>query len=683
MATNDELKENNDLLRQQNDLLKQRSGIQEDTLDEARDFANIIADQTKQIQFQVSEKRQLRSISTSINKISQEAFSVLRDELGTTKNLKDISKSRLTLKQNLIGLNSLNGKIIVEDKEAQEEINNSIKGQILSTNKLLKELKDIEDTSDKISKNFGVKTFGAISDITKKIPGLNRFSGPFEDAAEAARKHATRMEGISRLDGMSKFNKGMASAKAGMKTLGPALKKALGPLFLINELISAFGTVNKESVELQKSMMLTSGEAMDFRSELSTAAKTSGDINVTTSKLLKSFSSLNEQFGFITNFASKTLVTMTQLTDVVGVSAQSAGNLAAASSLTGQSFESNYKDVLGTSYELQRQEGVQFSLKDILEETGKVTGTVRANLGANPARIAEAITQAKLFGATLDQVASSGKALLNFESSITSELEAELLLGRDINLEKARLAALNGDQVTLAKELRREAGDFTEFTSMNVIQQEALAKSLGMQSDALADILFKQDVQGKTARELRALGKDELADRLEAQTVQDKFNNSVAKLKELFADVATVLMPLFEMLGGIFNFIGKIVKFIEPVIGTISGAIAGFMVGGPVGALVGGTIGAISDIDRATTTADDAIIPAGYGDTIIKKGKDTIALNNNDTVVAGTNLGGGSDNSEIKKTNMLLEQILSKQGTIKLDSTDMGTAMSVNSYAIQ
>ena len=36
-----------------------------------------------------------------------------------------------------------------------------------------------------------------------------------------------------------------------------------------------------------------------------------------------------------------------------------------------------------------------------------------------------------------------------------------------------------------------------------------------------------------------------------------------------------------------------------------------------------------------------------------------------------------------EKTNMLLEQILSKQGTIKLDSTDMGTAMSVNRYAIQ
>ena len=707
MTSNEDLRENNDLLRQQNELLKQRSGIQENTLDEARDFANLISDQTKQIQFQISEKRQLRSISSQINKISQESFEITENELGTSKGLNTIIKNRLNLSKNLIGLESLKSKIIVEDKDLQSEINSNIEKQILSTNKLLKELEEIEKTSNKISNNFGVKTFGALSDITKKIPGLNRFSEPFQDAAEAARKAASTNLGIDKFKKLREEGVGIkealaqsgVSAKqiklgstkpflAGIKSLGPALTKALGPISILIELASAFGRVNKETVELQKGMALSANEAASFRSNLSTAAKQSGDINVTASKLLKTFSEVNKQFGFITNFASSTLVTMTKLTSVVGVSSEAAGNLAAASTLTGKSFESNYKDVLGTSYELQRQEGVQFDLREILEETGKVTGTVRANLGANPANISKAITQAKLFGATLQQVASAGKSLLDFESSITSELEAELLLGRDINLERARLAALNGDQVTLAKELRKEAGDYDSFMKMNVLQQEAIAKAMGMQSDELADILFKQDIQGKTAKELRALGKDELADRLEAQTVQDKFNASVEKLKEIFADVATALMPVFEFLGMIFNLVGKIVKFLEPIMGILGGAATGAVAGaafGPAGIIPGAVIGAItggaSDVSRASR-ADDAIIPPGYGNTVIKKGRDTIALNNNDTVVAGTNLGGGN-NSEAKETNALLRQILSKQGTIKLDSTDMGTAMSVNRYAIQ
>ena len=57
------------------------------------------------------------------------------------------------------------------------------------------------------------------------------------------------------------------------------------------------------------------------------------------------------------------------------------------------------------------------------------------------------------------------------------------------------------------------------------------------------------------------------------------------------------------------------------------------------------------------TTANDAVIPPGYGDTIVKRGKDTIALNNDDTVVAGTNLGGGS-NKTGERTNQLLESLI-------------------------
>ena len=408
--------------------------------------------------------------------------------------------------------------------------------------------------------------------------------------------------------------------------------------------------------------------------ELMNAAGATGDINITSSKLLETFGALNKQFGFITNFATDTLVTMTKLTKVVGVSSESAGNLAAASEVTGTSFESNYKDVLATSYELQRQSGVQMDLRDILEQTGKVTGTVRANLGANPAQIAKAITQAKLFGASLEQVANAGKSLLDFEASITAELEAELLLGKNINLERARAAALAGDQVTLAQELQKEAGTFSDFTKMNVIQQEALAKAMGMQSDQLADILFQQEVQGKTARELRALGKEELAERLEAQTLQDRLNAAMEKMQNLFVDLASGLTPVLFVLGKALSIVGLIAGLIQDIISGVG------MLFGMDMPESSATVGAFKSL-FGLETADDAIIPAGYGDTIIKKGKDTIALNNNDTVVAGTNLGGG--NQETKRTNQLLERLLNQPAVFKIGTDEFYTSTSKYSYQIQ
>jgi ribonucleotide reductase alpha subunit len=544
------------------------------------------------------------------------------------------------------------------------------------------EMKKIQHQAEEMKKVTG-GMFGiaeGADGILKKLGG-NKFSEALglNDAIGKSKEYAQSL-----LDA----NGGIAQAGDKFKVmgnlvgnLGKNLFKALSPLAAITMFVQALGQADKETTELQKSMALTKTEAVGFRMGLTEAANQSGNINITATKLLKSFGDLNKQFGFITNFATGTLVTMTKLTEVVGVSSESAGNLAAASEVTGTSFESNYKDALATSYQLQMQSGVQMDLRDILEQTGKVTGTVRANLGANPSLIAKAVTQAKLFGSSLDDVAKAGKSLLDFESSITAELEAELLLGKDINLERARAAALAGDQVTLAQELQKEAGNFSDFTKMNVIQQEALAKAMGMTSDQLADILFQQEVQGKSAKELRALGKDELADRLEAQDLQTKFNATVEKLKAIFVDVASALTPILSVLGDVFSIVGKIIEFLSPLIGTITGIATGFAVGGPVGAIIGGALGAAGDISKYVSTADDMAIPAGYGDTIIKKGKDTIALNNNDTVVAGTNLGQGSQ--ETKRTNQLLERLINQPAVFKIGTDEFFTSTSKYSYQIQ
>ena len=551
----------------------------------------------------------------------------------------------------------------------QEDQVKEIRRQAGELRKITGGMFGIAEGADGVLKKLGGGKFSEALGLNDAISKSKEYAKSLFDANDGVAKAGDKFKVMGNLVG----------------NLGKNLLKALGPLTLITEFVKGIMQADKETTELQKSMALTKGEAVGFRMGLTEAANQSGNINITATKLLKSFSELNKQFGFITNFATDTLVTMTKLTGVVGVSSESAGNLAAASEVTGTSFESNYKDVLATSYELQRQSGVQMDLRDILEQTGKVTGTVRANLGANPAQIAKAITQAKLFGASLEQVANAGKSMLDFESSITAELEAELLLGRDINLERARAAALAGDQVTLAQELQKEAGNFSDFTKMNVIQQEALANAMGMQSDQLADILFQQEVQGKSAKELRALGKEDLADRLEAQDLQTKFNATVEKLQGIFADVGTAITPILQILGSALSIVGALVGLIGDIVKMFQGdfSFSGFT--GGLKSAASGIMGAFG----TTTTADDAVIPAGYGDTIIKKGKDTIALNNNDTVVAGTNLMGSTqntpvqDNTETKRTNQLLEKLISQPSVFKIGTDEFYTATSKYSYQVQ
>ncbi len=610
-------------------------GISNITADIQYDLTQILKGEKGLTDLLKTQERQRKSIATLDSELVNAAQSITN--LGSEQ-IDNITKEE-SLSKKLVLLadaRKASGEKLTEDE-----------------NKLLglyeDQLKTLIEQEDQIKEIERIQeTLGTIPDLGKGVENmLSKFGfGDFAkrlgfgEAQLAAEKLAISSGGTA-----SKFE----LAGKYVTTLGKNLAKSLGPLFFIQQFIEGIMQADKETVELQKSMAFTRGEAMGFRTELASAAASSGDINITSTKLLETFSNLNKQFGFITNFATDTLVTMTKLTKVVGIGAESAGNLAAASSLTGDSFEDNYKDVLATSYELQRQSGVQMDLRDILEQSGKVTGTVRANLGANPSLIAKAITQAKLFGASLEDVANAGKALLNFEQSIEAELQAELLLGRNLNLERARAAALAGDQVTLAEELQKQAGNFEEFTAMNVIQQEALASAMGMQSDQLADILFQQEIQGKTARELREVGKEELAQRLEAQTLADKFNATVDKLKGIFSDVGTAFMPVLQAFGAALSLVGAIVGLVGDLFKMLGGdfSFSGFTSG------LEGVAGALG-----FSTADDAIIPAGYGETIIKKGKDTIALNNEDSVVAGTNLGGGG--TDMNETNQLLKMLVTQ-----------------------
>ena len=168
--------------------------------------------------------------------------------------------------------------------------------------------------------------------------------------------------------------------------------------------------------------------------------------------------------------------------------------------------------------------------------------------------------------------------------------------------------------VTVTKEIANNVGGWSQFTKMNVIQQEALAKSVGLSSDQLSDMSMKQEMMGKSKKELLALGENELVQRLESQTIQDKFEASMIKLKALFTDLVTAILPIVQPFMDVLNIVGKIINFLSPIMGTITGIASGFAIGGPLGALIGGVIGAGSDIHRNINNDDDDILVQNNSD---------------------------------------------------------------------
>ena len=333
-----------------------------------------------------------------------------------------------------------------------------------------------------------------------------------------------------------------------MKGLGTSLA-----LLFAGAVVKALFDVNKELVDLQRNLNLSNDEAEGLKNRMAAVANAADDAAINSRRLTKAQQALNAQLGLAVEFSGEIVTTFSKLTEIVGLSVDATTNLAVLSQRTGESFREVEENTLAASYNMQRGAGVALNMRGILEATGKVTGQIRANLGANPLEIARAVTAAKLFGAEIKDIRDASNALLNFEQSIGAELEAELLTGKQLNLERARALALAGDQEGLARELANQAGTFAEFSDLNVLQQNALAQAFGMQSDQLADILFQQETQGLNAKQLRAMGKGELADRLEVLSAQERLTLAGEKFMVILGEVATVLLPVVEAFASIFS----------------------------------------------------------------------------------------------------------------------------------
>ena len=116
-----------------------------------------------------------------------------------------------------------------------------------------------------------------------------------------------------------------------------------------------------------------------------------------------------------------------------------------------------------------------------------------ARFGAEGAkRMALTAVATKKIGIEMASLVSASRGLLDIENSINAEMEAEVMLGRELNLETARAAALQGDHLTVVKELAKEFGSVEDFQNLSVLQQEAAAAAAGLTVEEMTKMLANQ-----------------------------------------------------------------------------------------------------------------------------------------------------------------------------------------------
>ena len=192
-----------------------------------------------------------------------------------------------------------------------------------------------------------------------------------------------------------------------------------------------------------------------------------------------------------------------------------------------------------------------------MKDISNLSGEALAYFSGNAEALAESAVFARKLGVEISTLTSAADKMLNLEQSLTSEMEAEMLIGRNLNLDAMRRAAFEGDMVTLGKEVLKNAGSLEELNSMNVMQQKAMAAAMGMSVEDLRTMVATEErLKNLTAdqrAELEAIGAEqenqkemtfeELKAEKERQVATQKFQNT---WKELVAVLQEQFLPALE-----------------------------------------------------------------------------------------------------------------------------------------
>jgi len=515
--------------------------IARDQLDALKESLGIKQKNTTEERAQLNIAKQLASFAQDFIANESKRLSLTRESKDIQKEIEKAQKIQAKLALEITKEGGKTSQILKEHKDLNEKI-------VAELNKELK-------SAEKIKNAFGLT--GSSLKVIDKLTG-----GAIGNLEEINSNTRARLALLEKED---KLREGIAGKMQGfgiqVSEIGIAIgKNMLDPLVLLKIGLD----FSQELADIRNGFGISRKEAVGLRNEASKIASETGNTAIQSKDVLKTITELNKSFGTASTILRDDIVAeMSKLGKLTDMSAESQANFARFANMSGKNAAVITKETRRAVVNAEQEKGLRLDINKTLDEAGKINGQIAAQLDGNVTKIASAVAVAKQFGMTLEGVAAAGAQLLNFETSISNELEAELLIGKQINLERARLAALTGDYETLTKEINKNIGDFGDFTKMNVLQQEALAKSVGMTADGLSDVLLKNENIEALAQEARLAGDEDLAKQLEARSAQEDFNDAVAKLKGIFTDImGGPLAGILDVFGSILSTVGSVIKFL-------------------------------------------------------------------------------------------------------------------------
>ena len=437
------------------------------------------------------------------------------------------------------------------DKETQRLA--LIYGMGDAAEKNLQSSKEEEAIQERINQRLGIagKVVGALK---KNFGGFAEAIG-IDKVAEDMREAASDAErGGKALGRWGVLGVGIQSAFKGLTST------LTDPTVILGAMLKGFKEVDKAAVDFQRT---TGQDGNTFALQIDAA--NSGFITMT--DYLKTATALTKELSMnATNiFTPEDLLEASRIEHYMGMTAKEASQLAKMSKLNGKSVKANNEALVAGVNSFNKQNKAGILAKGVLEDVANVSVDIGILYSGYPEKLGAAGAAAAAMGTTLAGVKKLASSLLDFESSIASEMEAELLTGKQLNLEKARQAALNNDLETVAKELSNQGITSASFAKMNSIQQQAQAKALGMSTEEMAKMLIQQGLSVGMSEEGLSAAQKQTLEQMKQEEAGKKMEAAMAKISQALAPLVDLLADIVTPIAGVLSN----TKILVPLLATI------------------------------------------------------------------------------------------------------------------
>lgn len=401
------------------------------------------------------------------------------------KSAKDLTKMEIVqkkLENHAFSQKSIELNMVKLLKEREELIR---RGGDFQTDELKKLRKSVEENHEKL-KTQAKGSAEAV--VTAKIMEgiLKKISEKETDIIRANEKKVKSLEEqIKRENEITKlYDVKLLKIKSELVWEKVKQKTAEGTFSFYKKVWNVFKEIDAEMFSLRKHFGLFRDDSQELEALTKSLNRDLAEVGVTIGISSASIKSIGDNFGRISSASEETFRNVALLSAQLGISEKTSSDvLKNFAGMSGKLLKDVSSGMLGFTRELSAAAGT--NLNEVMSDIAGASDTVRANFRGNTLELIKTTVEARRMGLSLESMAKTADGLLDFNSSVNAEMEASVLLGKNLNLNEARRKAWAGDILGANKEILNVVKSAGDFDKMNVMQRKALASAVGKSVEEL------------------------------------------------------------------------------------------------------------------------------------------------------------------------------------------------------